>query len=429
MNSEQRKNHLFQVQCVPVCDSTSPIHSLTPSELSTSTPQLSVTAKSAAEIVNVPLTCLQGIWEKVKRLICTTNAITPAPGQEPEARMVLSCSGNVPHMVVPKKRGEFICDAKCPNWKAMGICSHNVVVAEVNKKLPLFLPHKKRKKGVIVTKLLTTTMPKGRGRKGGVSARVRTQARPVMTRIGMNALEDAPSEPSATPHPYSSQTPIDSCGSSTTPHPYSFQTLFHSSGTSATPHPYGSQTPFHPSGASTIPHPCGSQTPFDPSGSSAIPYHSQDSGSAFMCSPQSNVVQSPMNFYGPYHYTAQSPYYQGMSNQAINPSSQYYRPSLPFTLCFITGNIRVCIGCRNTYPKSPKPPHDLCIRHEEWREFTSPNTSKPPSKFGNVYYHCRKECIWMLCPSFTSSELYVSPEMQLSSVHKDFILSVFGITV
>ena len=168
---------------------------------------------------------------------------------------------------------------------------------------------------------------------------------------------------------------------------------------------------------------------FDPSGSSAIPYHSQDSGSVFMCSPRFSMVQSPMNFYGPYHYTAHSPYYQRISNQARNPSSQYYQPSLPFTLCFITGNIRVCIGCRSTYLKPPKPPHNLCIQHEEWREFTSPNTSKPQSKFGNVYYHCRKECIWMRCPSFTSSELYIPPEMQLTSVHKNSILSVFGITV
>ena len=109
MNSDQRKNHLSRVQCLTVCNSTSPIPSLTPStsDPSTSVPNLSVTAESAAEIVNVPLTCLQGVWEKAKKLVSTPNAITPAPGQEPEARMVLSYSGNVPHMVVPKKGGDF----------------------------------------------------------------------------------------------------------------------------------------------------------------------------------------------------------------------------------------------------------------------------------------------------------------------------------
>lgn len=58
---EQRKNHLFQVQCVLVCNSSvcmSLIHSLTPSEPCTSTLQLSVTAESAAEILNVRTSCL-----------------------------------------------------------------------------------------------------------------------------------------------------------------------------------------------------------------------------------------------------------------------------------------------------------------------------------------------------------------------------------
>ena len=70
-------------------------------------------------------------------------------------------------MVLPKMGGDFSCDAKCPNWKAMAICSHTVAVAEVNGKLQQFLSHKKRKRGVNVTKLLTTSMPRGRGRKGG----------------------------------------------------------------------------------------------------------------------------------------------------------------------------------------------------------------------------------------------------------------------
>lgn len=95
----------------------------------------------------VPLACLQGVWEKAKRLISTINAITLAPGQEPEARMVLSYSGNVPHMVVPKKSGEFSCDAKCPNWRAMGICSHTVAVAEVNKSYHSFCCTRREQKG------------------------------------------------------------------------------------------------------------------------------------------------------------------------------------------------------------------------------------------------------------------------------------------
>ena len=35
----------------------------------------------------------------------------------------------------------------------------------------------------------------------------------------------------------------------------------------------------------------------------------------------------------------------------------------PYTLCFITGNIRVCRGCRQKYTKPCTPLMDLCVRH------------------------------------------------------------------
>jgi len=144
----------------------------------------------------------------------------------------------------------------------------------------------------------------------------------------------------------------------------------------------------------------------------ASPYNPH---SPLMSSSRYSFIQSPKNFYG-----SHSTYHQQGSGE---PNPDVYPPLLPFTLCFISGNIRVCIGCRNNYPKAPKPPHDLCIRHEE----SSPNTSVPLSKFGNVYYHCKKECIWMRCPTFTSSDLFIPPNMQLSSAHTECLTSVFGI--
>ena len=193
MSSEQRKKHLARLQCVPVVDSRDCASALSsfsaplfPPKSGTS--PFSVSVESASEKVNVPINCLQGIWEKAKKLIDNSNAITPAPGQDPEARMVLSYSGSVPHMVTPKRGGEFCCSSSCPNWKALGICSHTVAVAEVNNKLAQFLSHRKRKKGVNVTKLLTTTMPKGRGRKGGVSPRVRMPSQPITARMEMSAM-------------------------------------------------------------------------------------------------------------------------------------------------------------------------------------------------------------------------------------------------
>ena len=93
---------------------------------------LSIDVQSAAKGMNVPLTCMEGIWRKASELLQEKNGMFPAPGQSAEARMVLSFSGKVPHMVQPSKGGGFRCDSNCPNWKSISLCSHTVAVAEIN---------------------------------------------------------------------------------------------------------------------------------------------------------------------------------------------------------------------------------------------------------------------------------------------------------
>ena len=66
-------------------------------------------------------------------------------------------------MAVPKKGGDFSCDANCPNWKSLGLCSHTVAVAEVNHNLATFsAARRKKKQPGNLTNFLTATMPWGR---------------------------------------------------------------------------------------------------------------------------------------------------------------------------------------------------------------------------------------------------------------------------
>ena len=190
MTPEQRKNHLTKLESValkstiegdaldPLCPELSNLTESTLPQLSSrsnddssvevSPSGLSVDVSRAATLVNVPIACLEGIiMDKSKKFLETDGAIAPAPGQLPEARMVLSYSRKAPHMVTPKKNGDFSCDPSSPNWKSLGICSHSVAVAETNGQLQPFLLSKK-KKTPNVTSLFTTNMPKGRGQKGGV---------------------------------------------------------------------------------------------------------------------------------------------------------------------------------------------------------------------------------------------------------------------
>ena len=64
-----------------------------------------------------------------------------------------------------------------------------------------------------------------------------------------------------------------------------------------------------------------------------------------------------------------------------------------FYITFIAGNISVCAGCHARYVKPAVPPHDLCLRHQEWREFTLPINPAVQRRFGNTYYHPCFTCI------------------------------------
>ena len=329
---------------------------------------LSVDVYTAAVKLNTPLTCLEGIWEKAKQLITTEGAIAQHHDRV-HKREWWSHSGKAPYVVTPRKDGGFSCDSSFPKWKALGVCSHSVAVAEINGQLVQFLSSQKRKKAPNVTNLLTTIMPKGRGRKGGTVPRVQKASQPITTRIEM----------------------------STSMFPAATSCVQSMSTSHAAPNVHFSPTAMAPQYNVLHSHLYGGQQM----------YHSY-----------SGYQEWGLGYSGFSHLPYQSPPF----------ASQYHPPSL-FTLCFITGNISSCFGCKAKYLKSLQPPADLCVKHQDWHEFVAPNTGTPQSKFGNVYCHSKPECVWMRCPSFVPSELQVSSEIveKLSSVHKEYLLSVFGL--
>ena len=137
MNAQQRAKHLSKVHSLLLTDVTvQPIDdSLQQGDSIKEKKELSVDMNLASKQVNLPLTCIEGIWRKAIELINNPDAMSCAPGQPPESRMVLSYSGKNPHLVTAAKGGAFNCDSHCPNWKSLGLCAHTVAVAEVNKKL------------------------------------------------------------------------------------------------------------------------------------------------------------------------------------------------------------------------------------------------------------------------------------------------------
>ena len=134
ITTQQRAKHLTKVQSLAVTE----VQESSGELPGISSPQLqlgestsaqasapSVDVLSAAEGMNVPLTCMESVWRKAGELLQDSDAMVAAPGQSPEARMVLSYAGKAPHLVTPVKGGGYNCDSSCPNWKSIGFCSHS----------------------------------------------------------------------------------------------------------------------------------------------------------------------------------------------------------------------------------------------------------------------------------------------------------------
>ena len=137
----------------------------------------------------------------------------------------------------------------------------------------------------------------------------------------------------------------------------------------------------------------------DPSyGFPSYPYPVQSfSSSPFWCLPPYGYPSMGITSPG-MHPSETSAGSTGMSVSMHHPAG-VMTPGPPelvsslFYITFIAGNISVCAGCHARYVKPAVPPHDLCLRHQEWREFTLPINPAVQRRFGNTYYHPCFTCI------------------------------------
>ena len=80
-------------------------------------------------------------------LIREENAIVVVPGCGPKDKMIKSKSGTAPHLVTTLGNFEYKCDDKCPQFKALAICSHAVAAAQSNSELKAFIAQYCKKHG------------------------------------------------------------------------------------------------------------------------------------------------------------------------------------------------------------------------------------------------------------------------------------------
>ena len=171
----------------------------------TSEAVLSVSAEDSG-IVSIPLVTLTSMWNKASQLLSTTNGITPAPGVDSKARMVISHSQVAPHHVRSCSDGRYLCDSNYPQWMSSQVCSHTLAVAEQNGELKFLQWYVKLGQGPNLSSIALSGLPKGRGQKGGRPKRQRARSsNPVpdnyTLRPGLASSTPAPQNYSLTPGP------------------------------------------------------------------------------------------------------------------------------------------------------------------------------------------------------------------------------------
>ena len=146
--------------------------------------------------------------------------------------------------------------------------------------------------------------------------------------------------------------------------------------------------------------------------------------SSFCHSP--SIATNPCMFYNttyPYPYLSPTP------TLPVNPN--------PFYLKFITGNIRVCQGCKGSLRTSdnsiPPVPHDVCVARAEKRPYRDASSGNlvTPSSYKAAHYHLALACIQSVEPTFMPTSLQIPTDVygQLSQSHKDLVMMQFALTV
>ena len=331
---------------------------------------LSISAEDSG-ITAIPLVTLNAMWAKAFDLLRANNAITPAPGSNRKACMVISYSQVAPHLVQCKSDGQYVCDSNCQQWASSQICSHVLAAAERNNELHSFLEwYTMCAESPNISILALSGLPRGRGRKGGRAKRQRNR---------------------------NSHPPIDNV----TSRPGMQSSFFNNVGVT-----------------------CGALVNVS-SATGVVDFQSNEVRCFTEPCSSSNASGPPPLIRLP------------TSTQAGNMFTSEANCSSPFFLKALTGNIRICQGCRGSLRLAdgsiPQPPFDLVVARMERRSFYDVTGAvRVPTRPSAAHYHLKLACIKAVDPHFLpSTQLQVPPDIiiKLTMKHRQYFAAEFGINI
>jgi hypothetical protein len=81
--------------------------------------------------------------------------------------------------------------------------------------------------------------------------------------------------------------------------------------------------------------------------------------------------------------------------------------------------------------KDATAPNDMCVKHQEWQEYTPPGTDARQSRYGKAYYHFDNWRIWLKHPWFIPNQLVIPNDKipMLTQVRKLKLRDLFDIDI
>ena len=373
MTPQQREHHLSKVSSASLKNNERTNVAISLPSLSTTPDKVSLSLSlSDVNIPSLPREVLEQMWHKAEQLLSTPGQVMEAPCSSSSTKcyVVASKSSDRPHIIQQNNSGQFSCELSCLMWQSSKICSHCIAAADYSQQLEVFLTwYRSSKSKPNLGKLSKVDMPKGSGRKGEKPPRKRKKGSTTsFASVDNQTISSCPEQSSSGV-------------------PVSF-----SSGSSDCLTPFSAPSPPHPW--------------------IYMPMQNQYNQQSCFNSPtmQNNF---PLSSFSPYsqawHAPPFAPQPQNSIPQQLSPSMQ--RQSNPFFVRFISGNIRICQGCRGSLRlldgSIPHPPNDIVVARLEKRPYfdKSSGTWCYPQKETNSHYHLKLACVVKAEPLFVPSTL------------------------
>lgn len=399
-------------------------------------------------ITTVSLPILQGMWKKAENLVQCTGDILKLPwSSDAKARLVKSSSSDHPHVVKtnPRNMWQYLCDDKCPMYKAYSLCSHVIAAAHDNSDLHTFLQYyTDSQRGPNLTAIAIQGMPVGSGRKGGIPKHKRNRkATPIQTRsvrpclqtsTGDNNLKLAISDSGL--HSLAHSSHLGTSGSSqllyATPNPE--QHLQDSSSSSrsgsvasALSTSVGPNQVQSPCGPTPCDHDYGSSAPVctlsictgqNQGQSTRTPNNHEQYCKGAPSNLCASVLDSPA-IPALRHLTAPQP----QSTWNDSTLAQGKLKENPFILKFKTNQIKICQACRQNY-EGENDTLGLVVAHAERRMVSNLATGMQfLGRESNSHYHAHMRCLRMVKSSFMGRDLVIPTTVQenLTPIQKIYL--------